>query len=80
MVRSRADRWSLKHAKMHLWGGDVPVGAIGECGPYASCATPAFALLQLAPFVSQIHLCMLLHEVCGGFTVCELPGCVRDEL
>lgn len=80
MVRSRADRWSLKHAKMHLWGGDIPVGAIEECGPYASCATPAFALLQLAPFVSQIHLCMLLHEVCGGFTVCELPGCVRDEL
>lgn len=80
MVRSRADRWSLKHAKMHLWGGDIPVGAIEECGPYASCATPAFALLQLAPFVSQIHLCMLLHEVCGGFAVCELPGRVRDEL
>ena len=23
--------------------------------------------------------CMLLHEVCGGFAVCELPDAVRDE-
>ncbi len=51
-----------------------------ECGPYVSCAAPEFALLQLAPFVPYIHLCMLLHEVCGGFAVCELPDAVRDEL
>lgn len=80
MVRDRADRWGLKHAKSHLWSGEVPVGAVEECGPYVSCATPAFALLQLAPFIFDIHLCMLLHEVCGGFAVCELPPEPRAEL
>lgn len=80
MVRDRADRWGLKHAKSHLWSGEIPVGAVEECGPYVSCATPAFALLQLAPFISDIHLCMLLHEVCGGFAVCELPPEPRAEL
>lgn len=80
MVRERAARWSLKHAKCHLWSADLPAGAVEECGPYVSCAAPEFALLQLAPFVPYIHLCMLLHEVCGGFAVCELPDAVRDEL
>lgn len=80
MVRERAARWSLKHVKCHLWSADLPAGAVEECGPYVSCAAPEFALLQLAPFVPYIHLCMLLHEVCGGFAACELPDAVRDEL
>ena len=34
MVRERAARWSLKHAKCHLWSADLPAGAVEECGPY----------------------------------------------
>lgn len=80
MVRDRAERWGLKYAKCHLWSGEIPAGAVEECGPCVSCATPEFALLQLAPFISDTHLCMLLHEVCGGFAIFESPGAVRDEL
>lgn len=73
LVCDHAHRGKYVHRRNHLWTGDLPAGALWRIGSYFEVASPAFALLGLASFLSDTQLSMLVHEVLGGFTVINLP-------
>lgn len=64
----------------HLFRGELSFGALWRLNSYLEVASPELALLGLAPFLSPVQLSMLVHEVCGGFVVVDLPSAHRIEV
>lgn len=80
LVFDQSHRGRFRYQCNHLWTGDLPSGSFTRIGSYFEVASPAFTLLGLASFLSDVQLGMLVHEMLGGFAVVKLPSEHRNQV
>lgn len=82
LVTDRASIHRSKAFDYRLWTGELMPGDRVSIDAYLETVSPAMALLTMAPKVSELHLTMIICEMCGGFSsihlVKEHEEAVRD--
>ncbi len=72
IVTEEQSRNCTKLYRSHYFKHELPPGSLHETDHGFQVASPAMTLLSLSGQISRIHLLMVLYELCGSFTVCNL--------
>ncbi|WP_143786057.1 hypothetical protein [Olsenella sp. An290] len=69
LVGDPACRHRFSLVRPHVFQGTLPPGSLLRLAPGVRCASPALLVVQMAPFLTDHELLMLLCELLGSYAV-----------
>lgn len=71
LIQSRSEHFSSDQKKMHLWTGELPLGALVEIPGVGTITSPLMTLFTMATAFGKVELALAMYEFCGEFSIYE---------